>query len=113
MGAGGGEGVNSNSIGVKKYFIVFFWGGDIYTMSLYWPPYWSKVNKKYQTVRQYQTEKFVILNQCHYCANTGTFLNFALHGVKTILLGLKRIIPLGYYWSCNTQNPYYGRWERG
>ena len=61
--------LNPNSIGVKYSLIVLKGGGGVKRpLSGFWPPYWAKVK------RQYQTGIFVWLKRYNYCANTGTYL---------------------------------------
>ena len=65
----------------------------IFIMSQFWPPYWSTniliLNWNFRHLawlRQYQTGKFGLLNQCNYWAKMGTLLKKIESGVFNIVI---------------------------
>ena len=76
---------NPNGIGVKCSLIGLGGGGQINHVSV-WPPIWSELiyfilnwnSRLLSWLRQYKTGIFVSLNQCYYCANTGSVSKFCV-----------------------------------
>ena len=65
------DAINPNRIGVKFSFRVWGVGEAKYTMSLFWPTYWSKVFPILNW--NFRFLSWQLLKPCYYCANTGIF----------------------------------------